>query len=683
MPSARSRALAVSIIAIGYYLGSTLGFALTLVPVPVSTLWPPNAILLAGLVLTPRRWWGHVLAAVLVAHLAVQVPTGVPLLMALSWFVSNCSEALVGAVLLGRFRRNTPWFETFRGTMVFLGVAVTAALLSSFVDAAFVAVNGWGEAPYATVWRTRFFSNLLATLTLVPVILTTADGLTSLRRLPPRRVVEAAGGLTALAAVCWVVFVLRHPGPETSPPLLYTPLPLLVAAAIRFGPWGAGVSMLATAVIAILGAVRGQGPFIVSSPLENALSLQLFLVVVWIPIMSLAAIVRERARAEEQARASEEQLAVAMDAVQLGRWEWEVGSQELSWSETTRRMYEVPLDAPVTSKTLDALVHPEDRHVLTAAAADALAGREIDAEFRVVFPDGRTKWILSRGRAIFGDDGRPVRLVGVKVDITARKRAELEIQEQRRTLAQRSREWVAGELSTALAHEVNQPLAAILCNASVAKRFLHNTPPDLRELGEIVEAIADDNREAASVITRFGALLKKEEPNWTAIDINELVGSFIDVARLDIMSRGVGLTRALAGSLPPVWGDRVQLQQVLLNLVINACEAMEGLAPETRRLHLATEFHPGPGVRVTVRDSGPGVPPDALERVFEPFVTSKRMRPGLGLAICSSIVSAHNGRLGIEHPPGGGAAFHFWLPAAAGAATRPAAPDQNHSLPAS
>jgi two-component system sensor kinase FixL len=666
---ARYTALAASAVGIGYFAGSTLGFALTLDPVPVSTLWPPNAILLAGLVLTPPRIWGYVLAAVFAAHLAVQLP-GVPPLMALCWFVSNATEALLGAALLRRFRGSTPWFETFRGTAVFVGAGVGAAFLSSFVDVTFVALNGWGDASFGTVWRTRFFSNVLATLTLVPVALTSADVLAGSIRLPRRRVIEAAASLTVLTAVCWGVFVLREPGPETSPALLYAPLPLLVAAALRFGPWGASVSMLTTAVIAILGAVSGHGPFIVSSPLDNALSLQLFLLAVWIPIMSLAAIVRERARAEEQALAREEQLAMAMNAVQLGRWEWECATQQLTWSDTTRRIYEVPLDVPVTPATFQALIHPEDRPVIAAAMADGGAGRDIDAEFRVMFPDGRIKWILSRGRAICDREGQLLRLVGVKVDITARKVAELRIQEQRRTLAQRSREWVAGELSTALAHEVNQPLAAILCSTSAAKQFLHRSPTDTRGLAEIVDAIADDNREAAAVIRRFGALLKKDEPVWVRLDLNALVASFIDVARLDILSRGVQHSRVAAANLPPVLGDPVQLQQVLLNLVINACEAMETLPPEARQLVLATEHDErDQGVRVIVRDSGPGVPPDAAGRVFEPFVTTKRMRPGLGLSICSSIVSAHNGRLGIERPPEGGTAFYFWLPAGAASQT--------------
>jgi C4-dicarboxylate-specific signal transduction histidine kinase len=281
----------------------------------------------------------------------------------------------------------------------------------------------------------------------------------------------------------------------------------------------------------------------------------------------------------------------------------------------------------------------------------------------VQFADGRIKWILSRGRTVRDRDGRALRLVGVKVDNTARKTAELQMQEQRRELLQLSRVNVAGEMSTALAHEVNQPLAAILMNASVARRVLHHDPPNLGELEKIVEAIVDDNRQAAAVILKCGALVRPNEPGQVSLCVNAVVRSFLDVARIDIISRGVSVTRDFAESLPAVVGDPVQLQQVFLNLVINACEAMESKPPKDRRLHLATASDAG-GVRITVRDTGTGVPPDERNRIFEPFVTSKTRRPGLGLAICNSIVSAHRGRLWIEDVPEGGTRFVVWLPSA-------------------
>jgi signal transduction histidine kinase len=656
---------AALIIAIGYYLGAKLGFALTLTPVPVSTLWPPNAILLAGLTLTPARSWPIALTAVLAAHLAVQFQSGVPTGMVLSWYVSNCLEALLGAIVLRRLRKSTPILDTFRGTALFLVcVGFAAPFFSSFIDAAFVVLNGWGDASYWTVWRTRFFSNVLATLTLVPFIITTAEYLLRQQKAAPRRVAEAVAGLGALAAICWLVFVVRDPGPETSPALLYAPLPLLVAAAVRFGPWGASASILTCALFAISGAALGQGPFVTSSATQNALSIQLFLIVAWIPVMSLAAVIRERAQADANARRSEAELAIAIDAAQLGRWEWDVKAGRLYWSDITRRMYEVPLDGPVSPATFDALIHPDDRPLIAAATAKGVGGGDFDVEFRVVFPDGRIKWILSKGRTILDDEGQPARMIGVKVDVTERKFAEFQMHRQQRELAHLSRVAVAGELSSALAHEVNQPLAAILANASAARRFLLRDPPDLRELREIVEAIAHDNRRAAAVITRFGSLLKKSDRRWTLVEINDVVASVIDVARTDVISRGVSLTKELAEDLPRFAGDPVQIQQVLLNLIINACDAMESIPAAERRLHVATAAETDGGVRVTVTDNGVGITADHVEDIFEPFVTSKTQRLGLGLAICRSIVADHDGRLWVENQPGCGAVFSFTLPAA-------------------
>jgi two-component system sensor kinase FixL len=650
------------IIALGYYVGAKIGFALTLAPVPVSTLWPPNAVLLAGLLLTATRTWPLVLGFVFVAHLAVQFQSGVPAAMVLCWFISNCTEALIGAAVVRRVDPALVTFDTFRSTaLFFICAGFTAPFLSSFLDAAFVVANQWGDADYWTIWRTRFFSNMLATLTLVPVILTSVQRFPRLRTVSRRRLLEAAAGLGVLFALCWIVFVTHEPGPATAPALLYSPLLLLVAAAVRVGPWGAATSILTCTLVAVWGAVLGRGPFVTSSTFANALSVQTFLIVTWIPIMSLAAVLRERAIAETNARRSEEQLAIAIEAAQLGRWEYDFATQHLMWSDETRRIYEVPLDAPISPATFDGLVHPDDRGIIAAATIDGVSGRAIDVEFRIRFPDGRIKWVLSKAATICDEAGQPMRSIGIKMDITSRKAAELRLHRKRRELAHSSRVSMADELSAALAHEVNQPLAAILANASAARRFLAHTPPDLQELGAIVEAIADDNRRAAGVIARFGALMKRGDAPWRTLAIDDVVRSVVDIARADVISRGVSVSLRLTPGMPRVLGDSLQLQQVLLHLIINACDAMDAIPPEHRRLRLDTFANDG-RVRVSVSDTGPGLPAN-LDAMFEPFVTTKHQRLGLGLSICRSIVAAHSGQLTAEPRPGGGAIFSFTLPA--------------------
>jgi PAS domain S-box-containing protein len=671
-----SRALFAPLaIAVGYYVGARLGFALTLAPVPVSTLWPPNAILLAGLVLTRRRAWPLVLAFVFVAHLGVQFQSGVPVGMVLCWFISNCTEALLGAFLLRRYGNPVRSFDTVHGTAIFAGAALTATVVSSFIDAGFVVFNGWGTADYWTIWRTRSLSNVLATLTLVPVLLTTADRLRRGGRVGWRRLTEAALLFVSLAAVCWPVFALHATGPGALPALLYAPLPLLVAAALRFGPWGASSSMLACALIAISGAARGQGPFVSQAPASNALAIQLFLIVAWGLVMSLAAVMRERSLAEAKTRMAEEELAVAIDAAQLGRWDWDIASQSLTWSANTRAMYGLSPDEPVSSATLDRLVHPDDRAILSTAGTEAMRGRPIDVEFRIVLPDGRIRWIHSRGRTICNELGQPVRMVGVKVDVTERKAAEQRLHAEQRRLAHSAHVSVAGELSSVLAHELNQPLAAILANASAARRFLRRDPPDLREIGDILEAIAEDNRRAAGVVARVGTLLKRDHVSMKPLDINDVVAGVLGLVHGDVIARGVSLTRRFGRDLPPVFGDVRQLQEVLLNLVANACDAMDPMPAGTRRLAVSTAADRQGGVRVTVADTGPGVPRGRVDEIFEPFVTTKPQRLGMGLAICRSIVSSHDGVLTVEKQAEAGAAFSVTLPAFAGNA-RVASPEE-------
>ena len=516
---------------------------------------------------------------------------------------------------------------------------------------------------------TRFFSNVLSAIAIVPLILTTARGLPRVRHVSREKWIEAVVIFSLLLVASWFVFVRARPVPASVPVLVYVPFLLVVAAAVRLGVWGACASFMACALVAVWGAVQGLGPFAAGAPGENALAIELFLIIAWVPVMALATLTEDRARADSRARQSEEQLSIVLDAAQLGRWDYDIAQQRLEWSDITRRMYGVPLDAPVGLETLAALIHPDDRHVIEAATNDGMARRPIEAEFRVVLPDGKVKWIMSRGKTLFDADGRPTRMVGIKVDVTGRKLAELKLKEQERELAHIDRLSMVGELSVAIAHELNQPLAAIQTNVGAARRFLSHNPPNIDQVREIVDAIAQDNRRAALVIHKVGALLRRDDLPRTAVDLNEIAEDVIDIARADIIGRGVSLTTRFARGLSPIAGDRVQLQQVLLNLVLNACDAMNLVPEAARRLTIATIAGPDPehSVRVMVCDTGPGVASDQLERVFEPFVTSKTQGLGLGLAVCRSIVSAHEGRLWAENNPDGGASFCFELPCLNGA----------------
>jgi C4-dicarboxylate-specific signal transduction histidine kinase len=248
------------------------------------------------------------------------------------------------------------------------------------------------------------------------------------------------------------------------------------------------------------------------------------------------------------------------------------------------------------------------------------------------------------------------------VDITERRRVERMTARQRDELAHLSRVAMLGELSGSLAHELNQPLTAILSNAQAAQRFLAQSPPRVDKLAEILTDIVKCDHRAGAVIQRLRSLLRKEDAQRHPLDPNEVVEDSLRLMRSDLLYRHVTVSTDLAEALPAVSGDRNQLQQVLLNLVINACDAMDGQEAD-RRLLVRTRATVHGKVEVCVADRGAGIPGANVERIFEPFVTTKATGMGLGLAICKSIVEAHGGRLWATNNADCGATLHCELPA--------------------
>ena len=256
------------------------------------------------------------------------------------------------------------------------------------------------------------------------------------------------------------------------------------------------------------------------------------------------------------------------------------------------------------------------------------------------------------------------KILSIVKDITDRKRAELDTEAQRRELAHLSRVATLGELTGALAHELSQPLTAVLSNAQAAWHLLHREPRDEGELRAAIEDVIRNNKRAGAVIDRLRALLRKESTPFQPVDVNDVVRDVVDLAHSEILSRRISLTSRLTSAVTRVQGDRIQLQQVLLNLVLNACDAMSESESSQRQLVLATELIDG-HVQLAVSDGGPGIPENQLERVFEPFVTFRPQGLGLGLAISRSIVSDHGGSIRAENNADGGATFRCLLPVAA------------------
>lgn len=425
-------ALTALLVFLGYYFGAKIGFALTFQPHPVSMLWPTNSILLAALLLTPvRRWWLPLLAA-LPAHLLVELNAGVPTPMVLCWFVSNCSEALIGAVCMRYLTEGIPRFDSIRHVGVFILAALLGPFLSSFLDSAFVTLNQFGNSDYWSVFRMRVFSNVLAALTLVPVIVSWyVGGIESIRKAPVLRHVEAGVLAILLLAVSIMAFGARGSGLETMPALLYVPLPLLLWAAIRFGPRGSSTALLIVSFFAIWGTIHANGPFTTGSAEVSAFSVQLFLILNSMPLLFLAAVIKEREGAEDIARQNEERLEMAMEAAQMGTWEWNLTEGTGRWSEGTKRIFGLSVTDPeTTAEGFYDLLHPDDRAFVQEKVHRAVTGGlAYEAEFRVPQPDGSVRWVRGKGKVLHDDEDEPIRMIGLNADITQWKQAEQALHE--------------------------------------------------------------------------------------------------------------------------------------------------------------------------------------------------------------------------------------------------------------
>jgi two-component system sensor kinase FixL len=365
---------------------------------------------------------------------------------------------------------------------------------------------------------------------------------------------------------------------------------------------------------------------------------------------------------------SEQRMVHVTKAAQLGLWLWDAGTDTIWVNDELRLLFGFAPEQRLGFRQFMSAMHPEDREPVQRAVQESAAtGAEFDRQYRVRHPDGQIRWIESRGRAEFGRDGRPLRVLGVARDVTARRETELALQHGRNEIAHLSRVAMLGELSGSLAHELNQPLAAILFNAQAAKRFLAEGHADLNELNEILQDIVEADVRAGEVIHRLRLLLKKGEVQLQNLNTAEVLHDVLKLVRNDLLNHNIQLSVDLARELPPVFGDRIQLQQVMLNLLLNACDAMEQVAPGHRQLVVRAAPTTGGGVRVSVSDRGPGLAPSVATRIFEPFFSTKAHGLGLGLSVCMTIITAHRGQLWAENNPDRGATFHFELPAATAA----------------
>jgi two-component system, LuxR family, sensor kinase FixL len=394
-------------------------------------------------------------------------------------------------------------------------------------------------------------------------------------------------------------------------------------------------------------------PIIVSFP---------FLAVLLAMSYELSRDVLRAAQMGRELRESEERMTLAAEAAGFGVWMWSIPRNQIWGSERWLRLFGFAPDAFVSFEMVMQRIHPDDRQRVEREVRRALDDRsDYTADYRVVLPDDTQRWVVARGRMHSDTHGKPDRMMGATIDITGRKQAELEIVQQRNELAHVGRVSTMGQLASTLAHELNQPLGAILRNAEAAELFLQGDSPDLEEVRAILADIRKDDQRAGEVIDRMRALLKRRGLEHTTLDIAELVDDVVPLVHPDAVSRRVRLDIEVPRNLPPVRGDRVHLQQVLLNLILNGMDAMGEVPAEARRLTVRARQADAGTIEVAVADAGHGVPAEKFARLFEPFFTTKPNGMGLGLPISSTIITAHGGRIWAENSPAG-ATFYFTVP---------------------
>ena len=656
-PRLGSMVLPSLLLCAAYYLGAVLGFLFIFPSSYISVMWLPNTFLVAALLLsTPRRWAWWLLIAFPV-HLLATAQQDVKLFDATLYYLFNCAIALITASAMRHFRLTELALGDFRQALLFVAVAMASAAVGSLLWSPLI-VSLWKGGDLWSQWELVFLSNLLPFLLALPcIVIGLTRGIQIMRATSRAQLTEFSLLILGLVVCGLGVFGLQARLAGHPAALVYAPLPFLIWAAVRFGPAGLSFSYLVFALIATFYTLAGHGPLVAQSAEDVVLWLQIFLLALYVPLLVLASLVEERSAKGAALTASEARYrSIVEDQTELICRFLPDGTYTFVNGAYCRYFQRTPDE--LLGKTFWSFIPPEWHPVTRAHLARITPAQPVASiEHEVLAPGGEVRWQQWRDRGFFDAQGRLVDYQAVGRDITDRKRAELAML----NLAHAARLAVVGELTGSIAHEINQPLGAILSNAEAAEMLLETDSPAMGEIRNILADIRRDDLRASEVIRRVRGLLRKREPLMLPLDINEVVDEVAHLVAADARQRKVELSCQFAPDLPAVRGDRVHLQQVLLNLILNGLDAMAETPEPERRLAVRTETDEE-GVRVCVVDSGHGIAGDKLKTVFESFFTTKEHGMGLGLSIARSIIDLHGGDIWAGNNAHAGATITFTLP---------------------
>jgi PAS domain S-box-containing protein len=379
-------------------------------------------------------------------------------------------------------------------------------------------------------------------------------------------------------------------------------------------------------------------------------------------LASQAAISLENAKLYSELQRSEAFLADGQSTSHTGSFGWNLLRGEIDWSEETYKIFEYDRAVKPTSELVFQRIHPDDRDLVQQTIDRASEARaNLDFDHRLLMPDGSVKYVHVLARALETSSGK-LEYVGAVTDVTERKRAEEALRQANADLAHINRVTTVGELTASMAHEVNQPIAAAVTDAKTCMRWLTRDQPDLEEARAAAMRVVKDATRAAEIISRIRLLFNKGTPERELVDVNEIIGEMIFLLRSEAIRYTISIRTELAADLPQVMGDRVQLQQVLMNLMINSIDAMKDV-DGVRELAIHSQPAEDEQLLVSVSDTGVGLPPKQADQIFHAFFTTKPHGTGMGLRISRSIVESHGGRLWAAANSPRGANFHFTLSA--------------------
>jgi PAS domain S-box-containing protein len=507
---------------------------------------------------------------------------------------------------------------------------------------------------YWSAWEQWFLGNAFTHMVVTPAILNWFIGASWSRPVRRQRGLEGALLAAGLVGSSYFAFGAAFADGGFATPRLYAPVPFLLWAALRFGMPGASGAIAVLAAFAVWATLGGRLPLSAVAPAETGVALQYFVLLGAAPLYLVAMLADRQESVEQSLRESEQRFRSMADSAPVmiwvtgtdGRCEF-VNQGWLAFTGNT-------LEQERVGRWLES-VHPDDwAHCAEVYDAAFAARRPFEVDYRLRRHDGEHRWVIDRGMPRYAQNGEFLGYVGSAMDITERRRAE----ESNRDLAHVSRLALVGELTALLAHEVNQPLAAILSNADAAAILLRSEQPPLDEIREIIADIRASDLRADEVIRRIRSLMRKRDIQLLPLDLGETVGDVLRFVAADALQRRVRIRRESIGRLPLVRGDRVHLQQVLLNLIVNAMDAMAETPDSEREITVRMALRDDT-VELAVVDRGHGIAADKLSHVFESFVTTREKGMGVGLSIARSIIESHGGRIWAENNPGGGATFRF------------------------